>query len=287
MGLQSFKIRISMKKLLQYLTTPLLLLFFINMNSQAYKLIWNEEFNHSGKPDPEKWNFETGFIRNLEEQIYTKRRKNIRVRNEKLEIIARKENYKNKRFNPKIKNYRINTEMAEYTSASINTRGKFEFKYGRVEVRAKLPSGNGVWPAIWMLGANFEEIEYPYAGEIDIMEHVGKKANEVHATVHFPWDNAAGIKSNGGSIIIDNPSEEFHVYSVNWTSEKIEFLIDNSLYHSFDIDQAGNEQNPFRKPFYLILNLALGGNWAGPADPNIFPQKFVIDYVRVYKEIEE
>ncbi|MGA8852607.1 MAG: glycoside hydrolase family 16 protein [Christiangramia sp.] len=256
-------------------------------NSQNYKLVWNEEFSYSGKPDPEKWNFETGFIRNLEEQIYTKRRKNIRVTDGKLELIARREKFKNKRFDPEVRNYRINTESSEYTSASINTKDKFEFKYGRVEVRAKLPSGNGVWPAIWMLGANFEEIEYPYAGEIDIMEYLGMEPNEVHATVHFPWDNPEGIKSNGGTKIISNPSEEFHVYSVHWTSEKIEFLVDNSVYHSFIIEKAGDKNNPFRKPFYLILNLALGGNWAGPVDPDIFPQKFLIDYVRVYKEIEE
>lgn len=266
----------------------ILIFFYIQFsNSQSYKLIWNEEFDYHGKPDPYKWNYETGFIRNLEEQIYTKRRKNIRVRNGKLELIARKEQFKNKRFDPSIQNYRINTEYSAYTSASINTKDKFEFRNGRVDVRAKLPKGNGVWPAIWMLGANFEEIEYPYAGEIDIMEFVGKEPNEIHATVHFPWDNAQGIKSDGGTTQIIDPSKEFHVYSVNWTSEKIEFLIDNSLFYTFKIDEAGEEINPFRKPFYLILNLALGGNWAGEVDPEIFPQKFIVDYVRVYKEIEE
>ncbi|CAL66799.1 glycoside hydrolase family 16 protein [Christiangramia forsetii] len=265
----------------------LTILFIQMLHSQNYKLIWNEEFNYSGKPDAEKWNYETGFIRNLEEQIYTKRKKNLRIKNGKLEIIARKEKIKNKRFDPEVQNYRINTEFAEYTSGSINTKDKFEFKYGRVEVRAKLPKGQGVWPAIWMLGANFEEIEYPYAGEIDIMEHVGKVPDEIHATVHYPWDNPQGITSNGGTRLLDNPSEKFHVYSVSWTDEKIEFLIDNSVYHSFDIDQAGEKTNPFRKPFYLILNLALGGNWAGEVNPEIFPQKFIIDYVRVYKKIEE
>ncbi|WP_231896399.1 glycoside hydrolase family 16 protein [Gramella sp. MAR_2010_147] len=257
------------------------------LKAQNYQLVWSDEFLDTGKPDPEKWNYETGFIRNLEEQIYTKRKKNVLIKNGKLELIAKKEHFKNKRFDPNIKNYRINTESSNYTSGSINTKDKFEFKYGRVEVRAKLPEGNGVWPAIWMLGANFEEIEYPYAGEIDIMEHVGVEPNEIHATVHYPWDNPQGIKSSGGVKAISNPSKKFHVYSVNWTSEKIEFLIDNSLYYSFDIDQAGSKNNPFRKPFYLILNLALGGNWAGEVDKEIFPQKFLVDYVRVYKQIEE
>jgi len=117
-----------MKQILSYFITPLLLLFFINMNSQGYKLIWNEEFNYSGKPDSEKWNFETGFIRNLEEQIYTKRKKNVRVKDGKLELIARKEKYKNKSFDPDIKNYRMNTEFSEYTSGSINTKDRQLFE---------------------------------------------------------------------------------------------------------------------------------------------------------------
>lgn len=255
--------------------------------AQKYQLVWSDEFQTPGKPDPEKWSFENGFIRNLEEQIYTGRRKNIRVRNGKLELTALKERYRNKRYDPEIKNYRINTPYSEYTSGSIHTRGKFEFQYGRVDVRAKLPKGKGVWPAIWMLGANFEEIDYPLAGEIDIMEHVGIEPDEIHGTVHFPWDNRAGIKADGGSYKIKNGLNDYHVFSMNWTAEKIEFLIDDELYHEFEIDQAGADTNPFRKPFYLILNLALGGNWAGETNPDIFPQKFFIDYVRVYRKIEE
>ncbi|MCB7480444.1 glycoside hydrolase family 16 protein [Christiangramia sediminis] len=275
-------------RLHSYFLTFILIFFSIQFsNSQSYKLIWNDDFNNDGKPDSEKWNFETGFIRNLEEQIYTNRKKNVRINDGKLELIARKENFRNKKFDPSIQNYRFNTEYSAYTSGSIHTKDKFEFRYGRVEVRAKLPKGNGVWPAIWMLGANFYEIEYPNAGEIDIMEYVGKETGKIHATVHFPWDDAQGIKSDGGSELISDPSEKFHVYSMNWTSEKIEFLIDNSLFHTFNIDEAGDKNNPFRKPFYLILNLALGGNWAGEVDPEIFPQKFIVDYVRVYKEIEE
>ncbi|WP_242670077.1 glycoside hydrolase family 16 protein [Gramella sp. KN1008] len=259
----------------------------LTMNSQSYKLVWADNFEYNGKPDPEKWNYETGFIRNLEEQIYTSRKKNVRIRNGKLEIIARKEKYRNSRFDPTVRNYRINTAYAEYTSGSINTKDKFEFRYGRVEVRAKLPQGEGIWPAIWMLGANFDQIEYPLAGEIDIMEYVGKTPNEIHSTVHFPGNKRKEIKSNGGTKTLNSPYENFHIYSLNWTPEKIDFLIDNSVFHSFKIDEAGEKNNPFRKPFYLILNLALGGNWAGDVDPEVFPQKFVIDYVRVYKKIEE
>ncbi len=274
-----------MDRLLRFSLSFLFLISFNKMTSQQYEMIWHDEFQNPGKPDPEKWSYETGFIRNLEEQIYTRRKKNIRIKNGILEIIARKERYKNKRYAPHIKNYRFNRASSEFTSGSIHTKNKFEFKYGRIEVRAKLPSGNGVWPAIWMLGANFDEVKYPRAGEIDLMEHVGISPGEVHATVHYPMENNQGITSNGGSQMVKSLSSEFHTYAMNWSTEKIEFLIDNEPYHSFVIDQAGTDNNPFRKPFYLILNLALGGNWAGKVDPDIFPQKFLIDYVRVYKQV--
>ncbi|TRO66309.1 glycoside hydrolase family 16 protein [Christiangramia sabulilitoris] len=272
-----------------FFNITLIFLLFSNLDMAAQNdvLIWSDEFENSGKPDPEKWNFEIGYIRNQEEQIYTVRRKNVKVRDGKLEIVARKENYRNKKYNPAIKNYRYNTPASSYTSGSIHTKDKFEFKYGRVEVRAKLPSGNGVWPAIWMLGANFDDVEYPLAGEIDIMEHVGISPEEIHATVHFPSDNSSGIQSDGGKISVENVSKDYHVYAVNWDREKIEFSVDNFIYHSFNLEQAGTENNPFRKPFYLILNLALGGNWPGPVNPDILPQKFLIDYVRVYKTKEE
>lgn len=254
--------------------------------AQNYRVIWSEEFNYSGKPDPGKWTHEQGFIRNLEKQIYTSRKKNARVKNGKLEITAKKEIRKNHRYDPAIKNYRYNTAEAEYTSASIHTAQKFEFLYGRVDVRAKLPKGNGVWPAIWMLGANFEDIEYPLAGEIDIMEHVGKNPNEIHGTVHYPWNNRNGITSSTGTAILPNPSENFHIYSIDWTPETISFLVDNEIYHTFSIDKTDPETNPFHRPFYIILNLALGGKWAGAIDQEIFPQKFIIDYVRVYQRVD-
>ncbi len=257
-----------------------------SISAQNYKLIWSDEFREAGKPDPEKWNYETGFIRNLEEQIYTSRRKNVRVKKGKLELIALKERYRNRRYDPSVQNYRYNTEYSEYTSGSINTKNKFEFMFGRVDVRAKLPAGKGIWPAIWMLGANFDEIEYPLAGEIDIMEYVGIIPDSIHSTVHFPVETRNGIKSKGGSTHLDNPSEKFHIYSLIWTPEKIDFLLDNNIFHSFKIEDAGQNSNPFRKPFYLLLNFALGGAWAGEVDPEILPQKFVIDYVRVYQEIK-
>ncbi|AVR47470.1 glycosyl hydrolase [Christiangramia fulva] len=257
-------------------------LFFIGMYSQDYQLFWHDEFNYHGKPDKEKWNFEKGFIRNLEEQYYTSRRKNARVKDGRLFLTALKEKYRNRNFEAGASNWKYYTHFANYTSASINTKNKFEIKYGRIEVRAKLPAGKGVWPAIWMLGADFDEKGWPNTGEIDIMEHVGKAPDEIHATVHFPYNNSMGYDSKGTMKKINNPAEDFHVYSIDWDENKIDFLIDNEIYHSFRIADAGEENNPFRKPFYLIINLALGGNWAGEVDPEIFPQQFVIDYVRVF-----
>ena len=261
-----------------------LLNFSENMNAQDYELFWNEEFDYSAKPDPDKWSFEEGFIRNLEEQYYTSRRKNVRLRNGKLEIIARRESFKNRNFKLDSTNYRLNKERAEYTSGSIETKGKFDFQYGRVEVKAKLPKGKGVWPAIWMLGVDFDELGWPATGEIDLMEHVGKVPGEIHGTVHFPSNHKNGYTSNGTTIILEDPAKNFHVYAIDWNEERIQFLVDKKVYRTFTLNEAGLENNPFRKAFFIKLNLALGGNWAGKIDDKILPQKFIIDYIRVYKK---
>ena len=265
----------------------LTILAFLPMaiNAQEYELIWNDEFDYRGKPDKEKWTHETGFIRNLEEQYYTKRKKNAIVKDNVLKIIARKEEYRNRKFDPDIQNYRYNTKKAYYTSASLHTHKKFDLNFGKIEVRAKLPQGKGVWPAIWMLGSNFHDIEWPYSGEIDILEFVGKDPYTIHATVHYPKGKSANIKSEGGQLELEtSPTKAFHIYGMNWDSEKIEFSFDNHVYYTFKIDEADTENNPFKKPFFLILNFALGGKWAGEIDDSIFPQEYVIDYVRIYKK---
>lgn len=268
----------------------LIFLFSISMNAQdphsEYQLVWSDDFDYSGKPDPEKWNFETGFIRNLEKQYYTSRRKNSRVKDGKLHIIARRERFQNERFKEEAKNWKRYIRFAEYTSASINTRGKFNFQYGYVEVRAKLPKGHGVWPAIWMLGANYSSKVWPENGEIDVMEHVGKIPDEIHGTLHYPADNELGYISKNEIVKID-PSDKFHVYGLKWEEDQIEFLLDNEVYHTFQLSEAGKEANLFRQEYYLILNLALGGKWAGEVDPEIFPQEFVIDYVKVYQKMNK
>lgn len=253
--------------------------------TQNYKLVWNDEFEYKGKPDPEKWSHETGFIRNLEKQYYTTRKKNARVKDGLLTITARKENYRNRNYNPDIQNYRYNTEKANYTSASLHTYKKFHIRYGKIEVRAKLPYGKGVWPAIWMLGSNFFTTKWPYSGEIDILEYVGKDPKTIHATVHYPKQDTYEIKSEGDCLKLDeSPSENFHVYGMEWDAEKIKFFVDGKMYYQFTISKADTINNPFRKPFFLIINLAIGGTWGGDVDEDIFPQQYLIDYVRIYKK---
>jgi len=241
-------------------------------DSGQWQLIWSDEFNYKGLPDHTKWGYETGFIRNNELQFYTHDRlENARVENGMLVIECRKEHFQPPNHAP-----------VEYTSASLTTQNKFTWNYGRVEVRAKLPHGKGVWPAIWTLGADIPKVGWPSAGEIDIMEYVGKEPNFIHGTIHY------GVHghhlSNGGQIDAGNPADDFHIYAMEWHTNRIEFFYDGTKYHTSPIDKAGQgADNPFRKPHYLLINFALGGSWGGPVDDSILPQTYLIDYVRIYK----
>ena len=244
------------------------------VGGQKWRLVWSDEFDSEGLPDSAKWGYETGFVRNNESQYYTKARlENARVENGCLILEGRKESFLPEKGT-----------SAEYTSASITTRNKASWKYGRVEARAKLPQGRGVWPAIWMLGTSYgNDADWPMCGEIDILEFVGKVPDTIYAAVHYGLSRE-GHKTEQGKHVSSNLPNDFHVYSMEWTEERIDFFIDGAPYHSFRLDQAGaGNQNPFRKPFYLILNLALGGSWGGDIDDSIFPQKYLIDYVRVYE----
>ena len=248
-----------------------------------WKLVWSDEFDYKGLPDKTKWNYEEGFVRNKEMQYYTKARKeNARVENGVLVIEGRKEKFKNPKYKAGSKDRKEQREFASYTAASLTTRHKTSWKYGRIEVRAKLPHGKGIWPAIWTLGTNIGEIGWPRCGEIDIMEFVGKEPNLVHANAHF----AASGKhtSDGGKLRTDKPFADFHVYAIEWREDRMDFFFDKTKYYTFMIDKAGKgEDNPFRKPHYLLINLALGGTWGGPIDDAVLPQKYLIDYVRVYE----
>ncbi len=249
-----------------------------------WELVWSDEFDHDGLPDSAKWNYEEGYVRNREKQYYTRERKeNARVENGCLVIEGRKEPFKNPRYRPGSTNPRSANEYAEYTAASLITSRKASWLYGRIEVRAKLPQGQGVWPAIWMLGDNLNTIGWPRCGEIDIMEFVGHDPNHVHATVHYSLDGKH--KSSGSKLEAPAPYDDFHVYAMEWNKDRMDFYFDDKKYHTFELSAADeNGENPFRKPQFLMINLALGGEWGGKIDDSIMPQKYLIDYVRVYRE---
>ncbi len=247
----------------------LLLVFFTTVQAQKSnrKLVWSDEFDQPTL-NLNHWSYKTGDgcpelcgWGNNERQIYTD--SNHLIRNGNLVIQAR---LKNK----------------VYTSTRITTKGKLEYQYGRFEVRAKLPTGQGVWPAFWMLGSNISEVGWPLCGEIDVLEYVGKSPEEIFTSLHTKASHGETI--NTKTIRFTNIEEGFHTYAADWTQDQIEFFVDGKSVYTFIPKDKSKEEWPFDQPFYMLLNLAIGGNFGGPeVDENIFPQEFIIDYVRVYQ----
>lgn len=240
--------------------------------SVRWELVWADEFDVEGLPNPSRWTLEEGLIRNQEAQYYTRgRAKNARVEGGMLVIEARKESYR----------------AAHYTSASVTTAGKASWVYGRVEVRAKIPSGRGMWPAIWMLGDNIGQVGWPASGEIDIMENVGFDPDVIHGNVHTTAFNHAIGTNKGARIGVPDADEEFHNYAVEWYPGRIDFFVDDRKYFTFFNSGGGPAEWPFDKPQYLILNTAIGAAGGGQQgiDDTVFPQQFQIDYVRVYRQV--
>jgi beta-glucanase (GH16 family) len=250
------------------------------------KLVWSDEFNYNGLPDTTKWVYEEGFVRNQEPQYYTiKRLENCRVENGCLVIETRKETYPNAAYRQDSTQWNKKEQFAQYTSASINTKGKESWKYGRMEIRAKVPCGLGSWPAFWMLGYNKGKVKWPECGEIDIMEFLGRDSAKVYGTVHYA-DASGQLRNEGKAPIVGKPADGFHVYAIDWDEKQISFYYDSLKYFVFDFNKPnGNPGKVFQKDFYLLLNMALGhqGSWAGPVDEKILPIKYYIDYVRVYQ----
>ncbi len=237
--------------------------------------IWVDEFDYTGKPDPDKWGYDLGGHGwgNNELQYYTDNIQNASVEDGQLTITAIKEEI----------------ESNEYSSTRLISKNKGDFLYGRFEIKAKLPTGRGTWPAIWMLPTDWKYGGWPDSGEIDIMEHVGYDQDRVHITVHTRAYNHGIGTQVGKSKVISNASTEFHLYRVDWTPEKIEGFIDDDKIFEFKNEKSGSATWPFDQKFHLLLNIAVGGNWGGVegVDENAFPTSMVVDYVRVYKMIEK
>ena len=246
----------------------------------AWQLVWSDEFDYEGLPDSAKWSYEVGGHGwgNDELQYYTERRpENARVADGHLIIEARQEPF----------------EGRDYTSARLVSRDKGEWTYGRFEARAKLPSGRGTWPAIWMLaaGTTYSNTYWPDNGEIDIMEHVGFDPGVVHASVHTrAYHHSIGTQKSAATSV-PTAENDFHVYAVEWTSEEIRAYVDGEHYFTFENERltdggAGYQQWPFDQPFFLLLNIAVGGGWGGQQgiDPDVWPQQMEVDYVRVYQQ---
>ena len=227
-------------------------------------LVFSDEFDVDGAPDSSIWNMEIGNgvdgWGNNEAQYY--RAENAIVQDGKLIITAKQENFSG--FN--------------YTSARMNTHNNFDFTYGKVEIRAKLPTGGGTWPALWMLGSNYQTVEWPACGEIDNMEHVGNDQNTIHGTLHYPGNS--GGNGNTSSTVVEGVSDEFHIYTVNWSPNFIRFYVDDVEFKTF----ANSSEVPYNWDFFLIFNVAMGGSFGGNIDPAFTESSMEVDYVRVYQE---
>lgn len=226
------------------------------------KLLWSDEFNTNGAPNSSNWNYDIGSHGwgNNELQNYRNNIENAVVEDGVLKIIAKKSG-------------------AGYTSARLKSQGLQSFTYGKIEVRAKLPASKGTWPAIWMLGSNFTSVGWPHCGEMDIMEQTGWDKNKVLG--HFHWQNSASnaYANYGKETTASTSTTKFHVYSLEWTSKAIRVLYDDVTYVTF----TNNNSLPFNADFFIILNIAMGGNLGGEIDPNFTQDTMEIDYVRVYQ----
>ncbi len=239
----------------------------------GWNLIWSDEFNYKGLPDDSKWGYDTGGggWGNNELQFYTvSDTANVQVGSGTLKITARKQTMENRSF----------------TSARLVTKNKGDWKYGRIDVRARLPRGRGTWPAIWMLPTEWKYGGWPGSGEIDIMEHVGYMPDSLFGTVHTGKLNHTIGTQVSQSIRLSEPYTTFHVYSIEWDADKIDFILDGYTYLSFKNRGTGSGEWPFDQRFHLILNIAVGGNWGGKmgVDESIFPASMEVDYVRVFEK---
>ncbi|HYW94138.1 MAG TPA: glycoside hydrolase family 16 protein [Bacteroidales bacterium] len=264
-------------KILLYLAGAAMAIMVVSCSSRPeYSLVWQDEFNYEGLPDSSKWSYDvsgnaTGWGNN-EAQFYTiARPENVNVSDGKLIITAIKEPISGK----------------NYSSARLRTKGKGDWKYGKFEIRAKLPAGRGIWPAIWMFPSTNDYGNWPSGGEIDIMEHVGYMPDSVFCTIHTEAFNHLKNTQVSKSSYVPDCDNKFHIYTMEWDSTAISFFVDQNEVLTFTHHGGTYKEWPFDKPFHLIMNIAVGGYWGGKEgiDTTIFPQEMIVDYVRVYKRM--
>ena len=270
-------------------TKGLLLLTLFNFKFHSanaqWKLVWADEFNTDGKPDPVNWKGEQGFVRNHEQQWYQDA--NAYCKDGKLIIEAKREKVKNPKYVANSSNWKENREYAEYTSASIITAKKQSWQYGRFEMKAKIDTRPGMWPAFWTLG---NEGQWPENGEIDIMEYY--RGDLLANAVWGSMQQYKGIWSTTKKPITEfnDPewSNKFHIWRMDWDEKSIKLYVDDLLLNSIDLEKTYNakdpKKNPFRQPHYMLLGMAIGGDNGGDPSKTDFPAKYEIDYVRVYQK---
>jgi beta-glucanase (GH16 family) len=272
-----------MKKYKLHLVSSILLIFILcsfwscNVDevqtvTTLNRLVMQDEFNTDGAPSSEMWDYEIGTgiegWGNKELQYYTDRPENVKVEGGMLHITARKEAY----------------EGSKYTSARIITKDLVERRYGRFEARIKLPWGRGYWPAFWLLGANIDDVSWPQCGEIDIMEYVGQKPTEMHGSVHGPGYSGGQAMTKAYELQNDRFDTGFHVFGIEWGKDYINYYFDDVLFNQITPDDTDGGEWVFNQPFYILINVAVGGTFVGdPNDNTVFPQTMLVDYVRIYE----
>lgn len=256
-GTKTYEIKVTVFDGLKYYTSTKSLTVF-----GSTRVIWSDEFNVNGAPDTNKWTAQLwgpGRVNN-ELQSYTERPENVIVEGGVLKIKAIREKY----------------GTGDFTSGRLESIGKFDFTYGKVVIRAKVPTGVGTWPAVWMLGSNIGTVGWPACGEIDILESVGKNPNQNHSSLHSP--GRSGSTPDTATIKVPNDNTEFHIYEADWRADSIKFSVDGVVFYTF----INSDKFPFNKKFFLIVNVAMGGAWGGPVDPNFTTSNLEVDYIRVY-----
>jgi beta-glucanase (GH16 family) len=252
-------------------------------SAQDWKLVWSDEFEgaRNAAVDKAKWKLEVGGggWGNNERQYYTKKNKNAYLDGAGSLVIEAKKTKRNQKLS-------CWYGRCEYTSARLVTKGKFDVTYGRIEARMKIPQGQGIWPAYWMLGSNIVEAGWPASGEIDIMENIGREPTTVHGTIHGPGYSGG----NGIGAAYEHPegakfADDYHVYAIEWEPNVIRWYVDDALYATkTPADLPNGARWVYDHPFFLLLNVAVGGNWPGyPDATSQFPQQMLVDYVRVYQ----